>query len=299
MILKQIGTVIRRTKSFYYVDIGETKPLLCRIRGRFFSNNSQKNKIAVGDEVEIDKFSNNDLGLILKVLPRRTKLSRCNNGDPEQVLVSNADTLLMVASIRNPPFRGGLVDRFLVAGSSGGLEPFLILSKTDLATSKEINPINELYSSLGCTVLVTSVYEDKGLDKLKKIIQNRTSVLSGHSGVGKSSLISALFPNWGISIGKISEKSGKGKHTTIMAEMFRIPNGGFIVDTPGIRSFKPTVKKDELDSHFVEFSPFLGKCRFKGCTHRHEPKCIIKDAVVSKIISQQRYKSYCNLYDSL
>ena len=299
MILQQIGTIVRRTKSFYYVDVGGNMPLLCRVRGRYFSKNCQKNKIAVGDEVEIDQSSNKNVGLILKVLPRRTKLSRRNNGDPEQILVSNADTLLMVASIRSPPFRGGLVDRFLVAGSCGGLEPFLILSKTDLATSKEINPINELYSSLGCTVLITSVYETKGLNKLKRLIQNRTSVLSGHSGVVKSSLISALFPNWGIRIGKISEKSGKGRHTTIMAEMYRLPNGGFIVDTPGIRSFEPNVTKNELDSHFVEFTRFLGKCRFKGCTHRHEPKCVIKDAVTSKIISQQRYKSYCSLYDSL
>ena len=205
----------------------------------------------------------------------------------------------MVASIRNPPFRGGLVDRFLVAGSCGGLEPFLILSKTDLVTSKEIKPINDLYSSLGFTVIVTSVYETIGLTKLKNLIQHRTSVLSGHSGVGKSSLISALFPNWGVRIGDISKKSGKGRHTTIMAEMFNIPNGGFIIDTPGIRTFEPIVSKQELDLHFVEFLPLLGECRFKGCTHRHEPMCIIKEAVISKKISPQRYKSYCSLYDSL
>ena len=196
MILQHIGTIVRRTKSFYYVDVGETKPLLCKIRGRFFSENFQKNKIAVGDEVEVE-WSPNNFGLIKTILPRRTILSRRNNGDLEQILASNADTLLMVASIRNPPFRGGLVDRFLVAGSCGGLEPFLILSKTDLVTSKEIKPINDLYSSLGFTVIVTSVYETIGLTKLKNLIQHRTSVLSGHSGVGKSSLISALFPNWG------------------------------------------------------------------------------------------------------
>ena len=298
--MPQTGTVVRRTKSFYYVDVGEPEPRLCRIRGKLFKGQSHQNKIAVGDEVEIDLKAAEDAGWILRMLPRRTKLSRRPGmGEPEHVLVSNADTLLIVASLRNPPFRGGLVDRFLVAGSCGGLEPVLILSKADLVTSAEITPIKNLYSSLNCTVLVTSVLESRGLEPLRVFMQNRTSVLSGHSGVGKSSLIAALFPDWKIRIGQVSEKSGKGRHTTIMAEMFRLPQGGFIVDTPGIRALEPLVSPEELDSHFVEFTPFLGQCKFKGCTHRHEPQCLIKEAVTSEKITEQRYKSYCSLFDSL
>ena len=298
--MPQTGTVVRRTKSFYYVDVGEPEPRLCRIRGNLFKGQSHQNKIAVGDEVEIDLKAAEDAGWILRMLPRRTKLSRRPGmGEPEHVLVSNADTLLIVASLRNPPFRGGLVDRFLVAGSCGGLEPVLILSKADLVTSAEITPIKNLYSSLNCTVLVTSVPESRGLEPLRVFMQNRTSVLSGHSGVGKSSLIAALFPDWKIRIGQVSEKSGKGRHTTIMAEMFRLPQGGFIVDTPGIRALEPLVSPEELDSHFVEFTPFLGQCKFKGCTHRHEPQCLIKEAVTSEKITEQRYKSYCSLFDSL
>ena len=298
--MPQTGTVVRRTKSFYYVDVGEPEPRLCRIRGKLFKGQSHQNKIAVGDEVEIDLKAAEDAGWILRMLPRRTKLSRRPGmGEPEHVLVSNADTLLIVASLRNPPFRGGLVDRFLVAGSCGGLEPVLILSKADLVTSAEITPIKNLYSSLNCTVLVTSVPESRGLEPLRVFMQNRTSVLSGHSGVGKSSLIAALFPDWKIRIGQVSEKSGKGRHTTIMAEMFRLPQGGFIVDTPGIRALEPLVSPEELDSHFVEFTPFLGQCKFKSCTHRHEPQCLIKEAVTSEKITEQRYKSYCSLFDSL
>ena len=298
--MPQTGTVVRRTKSFYYVDVGEPEPRLCRIRGKLFKGQSHQNKIAVGDEVEIDLKAAEDAGWILRMLPRRTKLSRRPGmGEPEHVLVSNADTLLIVASLRNPPFRGGLVDRFLVAGSCGGLEPVLILSKADLVTSAEITPIKNLYSSLNCTVLVTSVPESRGLEPLRVFMQNRTSVLSGHSGVGKSSLIAALFPDWKIRIGQVSEKSGKGRHTTIMAEMFRLPQGGFIVDTPGIRALEPLVSPEELDSHFVELTPFLGQCKFKGCTHRHEPQCLIKEAVTSEKITEQRYKSYCSLFDSL
>jgi len=298
--LPQTGIVVRRTKSFYYVDVGDVEPRLCRIRGNLFQGNSHKNKIAVGDEVEIDLTAAEDAGWILRMLPRRTQLSRRPSiGVPEQVLVSNADTLLVVASLRSPPFRGGLVDRLLVASSCGGLEPVLILSKADLATSDEITPINSLYSSLGYTVLVTSVPESRGLEFLRVLLQNQTSVLSGHSGVGKSSLIKGLFPDWGIRIGRVSGKSGKGRHTTRMTEMFRLPVGGFIVDTPGIRELEPLVTPEDLDSHFVEFIPYLGQCRFKGCAHLHEPQCAIKEAVASKKISEQRYKSYCTLYKSL
>ncbi len=282
------------------MDVGEIEPRLCRIRGNLFKESSYINKIAVGDEVEVDLTAAEDAGWILRMFPRRTKLSRRPSvGYPEQVLVSNADTLLMVASMRTPPFRGGLVDRLLVAASCGGLEPVLILSKADLATSDEISPIENLYSSLGYTILVTSIPESRGLESLRDLLQNRTTVLSGHSGVGKSSLIKALFPDWEIRIGRISNKSGKGRHTTRMAEMFRIPIGGFIVDTPGIRELEPLVTPNELDSHYVEFVPYLGQCKFKGCTHIHEPQCLIKDAVASKIITEQRYKSYCTLFESL
>ena len=282
------------------MDVGEIEPRLCRIRGNLFEESSYINKIAVGDEVEVDLTAAEDAGWILRMFPRRTKLSRRPSvGYPEQVLVSNADTLLMVASMRTPPFRGGLVDRLLVAASCGGLEPVLILSKADLATSDEISPIENLYSSLGYTILVTSIPESRGLDSLRDLLQNRTTVLSGHSGVGKSSLIKALFPDWEIRIGRISNKSGKGRHTTRMAEMFRIPIGGFIVDTPGIRELEPLVTPNELDSHFVEFVPYLGLCKFKGCTHIHEPQCLIKDAVASNKITEQRYKSYCMLFESL
>ena len=282
------------------MDVGEIEPRLCRIRGNLFEESSYINKIAVGDEVEVDLTAAEDAGWILRMFPRRTKLSRRPSvGYPEQVLVSNADILLMVASMRTPPFRGGLVDRLLVAASCGGLEPVLILSKADLATSDEISPIENLYSSLGYTILVTSIPESRGLESLRDLLQNRTTVLSGHSGVGKSSLIKALFPDWEIRIGRISNKSGKGRHTTRMAEMFRIPIGGFIVDTPGIRELEPLVTPNELDSHFVEFVPYLGQCKFKGCTHIHEPQCLIKDAVASNKITEQRYKSYCMLFESL
>ena len=298
--MPQIGTVIRRTKNFYYVDIGESEPRLCHIRANLFHGKPKKNLVAVGDQVEIETADADKAGWILKMLPRRTMLSRRQSADsPEQVLVSNADIVLVVASLRSPPFRNGLVDRFFVAGSCGGLETVLILSKADLSTEEEIASIKNLYLSLGYNILVTSVPESRGMDSLRELLHHHTSVLCGHSGVGKSSLIKALCPHWNIRIGDVSGKSGKGRHITRMAEMYRLPSGGFIVDTPGIREFQPIVSPDELDAHFVEFLPYLGKCRFKSCTHRHEPQCAVKEAYTEDKITEKRYKSYLAIYESL
>tara|TARA_Y100000590_G_scaffold227418_1_gene256727 strand:+ start:63 stop:959 length:897 start_codon:yes stop_codon:yes gene_type:complete len=298
--LPQIGTVIRRTKNFYYIDIGESDLRLCHIKANLFHGNPKKNLVAVGDKVEIDTTEADKAGWILKILSRRTLLSRRQSADPkEQILVSNADRVLVVASIRNPPFRNGLVDRFFVAGSCGGLENILVLSKADLSNEEEISSIKNLYLSLGYKILVTSVTESRGIESLRDLLHQHTTVLCGHSGVGKSSLIKALYPNWNIRIGDVSRKSGKGRHITRMAEMYRIPSGGFIVDTPGIREFQPIVSQNELDKHFVEFVPYLGKCRFKGCTHRHEPQCAIKEAYDEGKISEIRFKSYLGIYESI
>ena len=282
------------------MDIGESEPRLCHIRANLFHGNPKKNLVAVGDQVEIDTPDADMAGWILKMLPRRTRLSRRQSADSsEQVLVSNADIVLVVASLRSPPFRNGLVDRFFVAGSCGGLETVLILSKADLSTEEEIASIKNLYLSLGYNILVTSVPESRGMDSLRELLHHHTSVLCGHSGVGKSSLIKALYPHWSIRIGDVSGKSGKGRHITRMAEMYRLPSGGFIVDTPGIREFQPIVSPDELDAHFVEFLPYLGKCRFKGCTHRHEPQCAVKEAYTAAKITENRYQSYLAIYESL
>ena len=298
--MPHIGTVIRRTKNFYYVDIGESEPKLCHIRANLFHGNSKTNLVAVGDQVEIDTAHVGEAGWILKLLPRRTMLSRRQSvGSSEQVLASNVDKALVVASLSSPPFRNVLVDRLFVAGSCGGLENVLILSKADLSSEEEISSIKNLYLSLGYKIVVTSVYESRGMDALHEFLDQHSSVFCGHSGVGKSSLIKALYPHWKIPIGDLSRKSGKGRHTTRMAEMYRLPSGGFIVDTPGIREFQPTVAPDKLDTHFVEFMPYLGECRFKGCTHRHEPQCAIKEAYALEKITEKRYKSYLAIYESL
>ncbi len=297
---RQVGTVFKRMKGFYYVDV-EGTVYLCRIKGNLFQDNLYGNSVAVGDQVEIDLDASEDAGWIYKILPRQSKLSRpAREGKVEQVLVSNVENLLIITSIKKPPFRPGIVDRFLITAQRGGLQPFIILNKTDLANHQFIQENTATYASLGYPILETSAIEKTGLDALKTLLHNKTSVLSGHSGVGKSSLLKALFPEWQIKIGSISSTSHKGKHTTTISEMYRLPEGGYVVDTPGIRELGLyQLPPEQLDRFFIEFETKRDQCKFKGCSHRHEPGCQVQQAVNDGEITELRYKSYCSIYDSL
>ncbi len=297
---RQIGTVLKRMKGFYYVDV-EGEVCLCRIKGNLFQGKSRKNSVAVGDHVEIDPDASEDAGWIYKILPRTSQLSRpSREGRIEQILVSNVDNLLIVSAIKSPAFRTGMVDRFLITAQRGHLHPVIILNKVDLADQQEIEDIQKIYQALGYEVLATSSTSRVGLDSLNALLQNQTSVLSGHSGVGKSSLLKALFPGWEIKIGRLSDTTQKGRHTTTISEMYRLPAGGYVVDTPGIRELGLyCLPPEELDQFFVEFEDPRLQCRFKGCTHRHEPNCGVQEAVIEGQITQLRYESYCSIFDSL
>ena len=293
------GIVRKRTRSFYYVDLGQ-EVRLCRVKGNLFQESRYDEKIAVGDRVEVDVAASEDAGWIHAIVPRHTRLSRhIPEREIEQVLVANAEQLLIVASLRQPDFRHGVVDRLLVAGLRGGLEPILVLNKLDLATSEQRNSVQTLYSALGYQVLSVSALQKIGLDEVRKVLHNQISVLAGHSGVGKSSLVKALYPDWEIRIGEVNQKVGKGKHTTTLAEMFPLPEGGYLVDTPGVRELRPwDVLPEELDQYFVEFD-VRGDCRFHSCSHRHEPNCAVQTAVHGGQIHPLRYQSYLALYESL
>lgn len=297
---RQIGIVLKRMKGFYYVDIEGTVHL-CRIKGNLFQEKSQKNAVAVGDQVEVDLAAAEDTGWIYKILPRHSQLSRpAKESRIEQTLVSNVENLLIVCSVKNPPFRVGMVDRFLITAQRGNLKPTIILNKIDLAAPQETYDIQKTYQDLGYEVLLTSVVSQTGLAAFQALLKEQTSVLSGHSGVGKSSLLKALFPEWEIKIGRLSNATQKGKHTTTLAEMYRLPTGGYVVDTPGIRELGiHQLSREELEQFFVEFEEARWQCRFKGCTHRHEPDCGVKAAVADQHITQRRYESYCSIFDSM
>ncbi|MDP7157029.1 MAG: ribosome small subunit-dependent GTPase A [SAR324 cluster bacterium] len=295
------GVVLRRTRSFYYVDLGPAESRLCRIRGNLFQDNASEARIAVGDVVEVEPDAAEDAGWICEVHPRHSRLARrSREGLPEQTLVANAEQLLIVAALKRPEFRHGVVDRLIVAGLDGGLTPVLVLNKTDLGETQETATIRKLYTGLGYSVLLTSATKPSGLETLHACLRKRTSVLAGHSGVGKSSLVKALYPDWEIRVGAVNQKRGKGRHTTTMAEMFRLPEGGYLVDTPGIRELEPLgVTRKTLDQHFVEFAPLWTQCRFASCSHRHEPDCAVQQGVAEGAISAVRYRSYVAFWESL
>ncbi|MEK9703752.1 MAG: ribosome small subunit-dependent GTPase A [Deltaproteobacteria bacterium] len=295
----QKGIVRKRTRSFYYVDCeGETR--LCRVKGNLFQESRYDEKIAVGDLVEIDLDASEDAGWIHKILPRKSRLSRhIPERQLEQVIVANADQILIVASLKKPDFRNGVVDRLLVAGLRGDLEPILILNKTDLGSEVEFLKIRDLYNDLGYRVLGISAKQGIGIEEVRDSLKNKISVLAGHSGVGKSSLVKALYPDWEIRIGAVNQKVGKGRHTTTLAEMFPLPEGGFLVDTPGVRELRPwDVEQSELDQYFVEFD-VRENCHFSSCSHRHEPNCAVLASLEAGQIHPLRYNSYLALYNSL
>jgi len=295
------GVVLRRTRSFYYVDLGQAEPRLCRIRGNLFQDNASEARVAVGDVVVVEPDAAEDAGWIRELQPRHSRLARrSHEGLPEQTLVANAEQLLIVAALKRPEFRHGVVDRLIVAGLDGGLTPVLVLNKADLGETQETAMIQKLYSDLGYTVLLTSATVPAGLNELRACLRQRTSVLAGHSGVGKSSLVKALYPDWEIRVGAVNQKRGKGRHTTTMAQMFRLPKGGYLVDTPGIRELEPLgVTRKTLDQHFVEFAPLQTQCRFASCSHRHEPDCAVQQGVAEGAISAVRYRSYVAFWESL
>ena len=295
------GVVLRRTRSFYYVDLGQAEPRLCRIRGNLFQDNASEARVAVGDVVVVEPDAAEDAGWIRELQPRHSRLARrSREGLPEQTLVANAEQLLIVAALKRPEFRHGVVDRLIVAGLDGGLTPVLVLNKADLGETQETTTIQKLYSDLGYNVLLTSATVPSGLNELRACLWQRTSVLAGHSGVGKSSLVKALYPDWEIRVGTVNQKRGKGRHTTTMAQMFRLPKGGYLVDTPGIRELEPLgVTRKTLDQNFVEFATLRTQCRFASCSHRHEPDCAVQQGVAEGAISAVRYRSYVAFWESL
>ena len=296
----QQGVVLKRMKSFYYVDV-EGSPQLCRVKGNLFKKSRFDQQIAVGDWVEFDPQASEDAGLIYRILPRKSKLSRSKkNSQLEQVLVSNVDYLWIVSSFQAPELRYGLIDRCIVVAEKGNLQPILVFNKTDLGTNEQFQEIKEIYHDLGYPLFFTCIPKKEGISQLHDLARQGNIALAGHSGVGKSSLIQAMFPHWQIRIGEVSAVTQKGQHTTTLTEMYRMPNGGYLVDTPGIRELGVyELSPQGLDQYFKEFSAFVQDCHFSSCTHLHEPHCGVKLGVKEGKIHPKRYASYCSIYQSL
>jgi ribosome biogenesis GTPase / thiamine phosphate phosphatase len=255
-----------------------------------------RNAVVAGDRV-LFLPHDGDEGVIERVEPRTSTISR-GSGQFEHVIVANIDQAVIVASAFDPPLKPGLIDRFLASASRGNVTPIIVINKADLADVVALQPIVGLYARLGYEVLLTSAITTGGIDRLRALLVGRETVFAGQSGVGKTSLLNALQPNLGRRTSHVSAESGKGRHTTRVAELIALEAGGWVVDTPGVRQMELwDVIPEEVEGYFVEFRPFIALCRFPDCTHTHETGCRVKQAVTDGMISPVRYESYLRMLD--
>ena len=297
----QVGTVIRlhARKSIVRTPSEE---LRCVVRGRLLGGSRRATRpVAVGDRVEVRPISEGE-GVSERVLPRTTKLSRpgVEREDREQVIAANVELAIVVASASLPVYRPGLVDRILIASRSGGLDSLLCVNKCDDGDPAEIEEPLAAAREAGVDVILTSALTGSGIEELRARMSGRVSVLSGQSGVGKSSLINAVQPGLQLRVGDIGEKTGKGRHTTTEVSLLPLDFGGFVVDTPGVREFGLwEVARHQLDGFFPEISSRSGACRYPDCSHTHEPDCAVKEAVEAGEIRSIRYESYSRILETL
>jgi ribosome biogenesis GTPase len=263
------------------------------------------NPVAVGDWVDFEIESDaQSTALIDQILPRHNYINRQSPRHKHQhhIVAANLDQTVLVVTIREPRTSQGFIDRFLVAAEMYHVKPVLVFNKSDLYRDKELQlfeALRDMYQPLGYPVLLVSAEKQEGLAELNAVLKDKTTLLSGHSGVGKSSLLNVLFPGMNRKTQDVSGWSGKGQHTTTFAEMFDLPQGGKIIDTPGMREFGIVdLSKQELSHYFPEMKNRIQSCQFNNCIHSNEPGCAIKDAVNEGLIHEDRYVSYRTILDS-
>ena len=279
------GVIIKALSGFYYV-MTDSGTLECKARGRFRLDGTSP---LVGDRVSCS-IDSGGKGRIDRVEPRKNRFIR--------PAVANIDALVFVAANANPVTDPFLIDRVSVIASAASCELIICVNKTDLDNGEELCGIFEL---AGFRVIRTSAESGEGIDALRAAIRGKTCALTGNSGVGKSSLLNALVPEMNIETGEVSERLGRGRHTTRHVEFYALGEDSFVADTPGFASFDlemmDAVPKEQLQYHFIEFAPYHGKCRINNCAHLNEPGCAVTDAVAAGAVSRSRYLSYTRLYE--
>ncbi|WP_400163282.1 ribosome small subunit-dependent GTPase A [Brevibacillus sp. TJ4] len=283
------GRIVKAVSGFYYVADGENV-YFCRARG-LFKKKGAKITPLVGDWVVYDP-TNGEEGYVMEVRERTSELVR-----PP---ISNVDQAVLVFSMYKPMFSSLLLDKFLVHTERAGIDSVIVLSKADQADEEEVAQIVKQYEAIGYTVIPTSTVQDRGISEVRELLRDRISVFAGQSGVGKSSLINRLFPGVSLQTGDVSEKLGRGKHTTRHVELIPLEGGGYVADTPGFSSLEfGDMTELDLAESFRDFAALSDGCKFRGCLHMSEPSCAVRDALEAGELSAERYAHYKQFHEEL
>lgn len=301
------GIVYKSTGSWYIVKDDSGKFWNARMKGIFkIDDITSTNPVSVGDEVEMDMENQlEDSVVITKIADRRNYINRQSPRFKHQhhIVAANIDHALLLATVKEPRTSQGFIDRFLVASEMYHVPAIIVFNKADLYKRKEMEKFEsfrDMYTQTGYKVFLISTKDNTGIEEVKLELKDKVTLLSGHSGVGKSSLLNVIFPEINLKTKDISGWSGKGQHTTTFAEMFDLPFGGKIIDTPGMREFGLVdISKQELSHYFPEMRNRLQNCHFNNCLHINEPGCAIQKAVLDGEINEDRYVSYLTILDSI
>ena len=254
--------------------------------------------VSVGDRVQISwSQSKTDIGYIEEILPRQTQFGRTRVDKLPQVIVANLDLLLIIFAARDPQLKLRMLDRFLVTAEASGMLPVICINKIDLVQLEKLKRQMTLYEEIGYKVVYTSIVTGAGIDEMRAVMKDQISAIVGSSGVGKSSLLNEIQPGLRLRVGDVDERMHKGQHTTTEVSLLPLHFGGFVADTPGIRTLGLFEIDDEqgLDIYFPEMRPYIPECKFAACTHQHEPGCAVKNAVEDGEIHELRYDSYLRI----
>lgn len=298
------GTVYKSTGSWYSVRTGEGAFYECRIKGKFrLKGIKSTNPVSVGDMVvfEVDGDIENLQGIITEIKDRKNYIIRksVNLSKQTHIIAANLDQVFLIVTLNNPPTFTSFIDRFLVTSEAYHIPAILLFNKIDTYNEEELDEIKylaNLYREIGYACIGISAKTGKNVDRVKKLMLGKTSMFSGHSGVGKSTLVNAIEPQLELKTKKISSQHMQGQHTTTFAEMFDLECGARIIDTPGIKGFGIVdMEKEEIGDYFPEFFKLKGECKFNNCLHLDEPHCAVKKALEDNEVAWSRYKSYVQM----
>jgi ribosome biogenesis GTPase len=291
------GLIIRAQSGFFSVET-DAGPLICQLRGRLKRGPRLGDLVAVGDWVQVSPLPDGQ-GVIEAVEKRQRMLVRLAptpHGEYQQIIIANLDQAVLVFSCARPEPHLGMLDRFLVIAEKQGIPVLIVANKTDLLTAVQAQALFERYAALGYPLVYASARRGDGVEELRQRLVGRLSVFAGPSGVGKSSLLNAIQPGLGIAVREVSQVTEKGKHTTVVRQLFSLQGGGYVADTPGLKALALwDMQPEELDGYFPELRGLVSECQFSDCTHLHEPGCAVLAAVADGLVHPERYASYARM----